>query len=69
MNFQAGYPFGITMHDSFIYWTNWDTDNIGKFDKRNNKEMLEIRSGFGFDGRLFDIKSVSACPASKCYLL
>jgi len=61
----AGYPFGITIRDSIIYWTNWDSDNIGKFDKISTKAVSEVRSGFGSDGRLFDIKSVSACPARK----
>ena len=56
------------MHDSIVYWTNWDNDNIGKFNKRNNKALSEVRSGFGSDGRLFDIKYVSACPASKFVL-
>eukprot|EP00794_Sanderia_malayensis_P020432 gene20432-22446_t len=62
---QIGYPFGITMHHSTILWTNWMTDNIGRFDMAENKAESEMRSGFGQDGKILDIKSVSACPARK----
>ena len=52
-----------------IYWSNWVTDNIGRFDKQHNKAMNEVRSGYGIDGKLLDIKSVTACPASELILL
>ena len=53
------------MHNSMMYWTNWVTDNIGRFDKQNNEKMPEVNSGFGRDGRILDIKSVTACPSRK----
>lgn len=53
---HAAHPFGVTIFESSIFWTDWYNKSILKGGKTSNNKIEEIRHGLS--GAL-DIRSVS----------
>ncbi|XP_022648330.1 low-density lipoprotein receptor-related protein 4-like isoform X3 [Varroa destructor] len=51
------HPFGLTLHGSFIYWTDWQTKSVERADKSSGKKRLIIRDDIE---NAMDIKMVAA---------
>jgi len=56
------HPFGVALNGDEVYWTDWErNDKIQELDQKKGKKN-EITSGYGNEGRLYDIKYVKKCP-------
>ncbi|XP_043938468.1 low-density lipoprotein receptor-related protein 4 isoform X2 [Protopterus annectens] len=49
------HPYGLTLLDSFIYWTDWQTRSIQRADKTTGSNMITIRGNLP---GLMDIQAV-----------
>ncbi|GBL93573.1 Nidogen-1 [Araneus ventricosus] len=63
----AVYPFGIAIHEGFIYWTDWEIKFLHRVDVNGGEaEPLEIPAGGS--GKMYGIVSLpSYCPSVTSY--
>ena len=48
------HPYGITVLDSYLYWTDWETKSLQRADKNTALDRSTIRVGLD---NLMDIKA------------
>lgn len=53
---HASHPFGVTIFESYIYWTDWHNKSVQRADKNGNHKVEIVRHGLS--GAL-EIRSVS----------
>lgn len=41
------HPFGITLFENHIYWTDWDTDKVERADKLDGKNRIVVHGNLG----------------------
>ena len=53
-------PFGITVDESRVYWTDWETESIGSADKESGDEWENVQQNLEFvtDLRMFKTAEV-----------
>lgn len=57
------HPYGLTLLDSYIYWTDWQTRSIHRADKNTGSNVILVRSNLP---GLMDIQAVDrAQPLGK----
>jgi hypothetical protein len=49
------HPYGLTLLDSYIYWTDWQTRSIHRADKGTGSSVILVRSNLP---GLMDIQAV-----------
>lgn len=49
------HPYGLTLLDSYIYWTDWQTRSIHRADKGTGSNVILVRSNLP---GLMDIQAV-----------
>ncbi|XP_059144487.1 low-density lipoprotein receptor-related protein 4-like [Physella acuta] len=53
---QVPHPFGLTVFEEFIYWTDWQTEKLEKASKKDGKQRMVVQGGL--EG-LMDVHVVS----------
>ena len=51
---ELSHPYGVTVLDQYIYWTDWDTKSLQRADKNTALDRLTVRSGLS---NLMDVKA------------
>lgn len=56
--YPVAHPFGVTMFEDTIYWTDWQTGGVQSMDKRSGMDLQMLHGGLHFP---MDIKVLVYC--------
>ncbi|XP_070581303.1 low-density lipoprotein receptor-related protein 4-like [Ptychodera flava] len=59
---STSHPFGLTLTDDFIYWTDWNSDRLQRADKATGRNVVSV--GHAIFGRPNDIHVFTAAETT-----
>lgn len=63
VHYTSGYPFDLAIVEDYIFWTDWETNNVHRVGRNGGKEET-LMIPKGSNGRLHGIVAMAeACPA------